>query len=592
MKKTTWKIFSTCFIIIFIAIFAACNVAASDYTMWKGDITRAGNLSEIGPMDSTILWENLYLPEGTSGMYPGVDASPVVANGLVYYSVWGDSKGQVNGIYASDAYTGHEIWSYKSASTRGSFVIEDGVLYTGTLGGTVIALNAMTGEKIWSTDSLASYSYVGLSGAPLLIDGSLYIVATTLNNKVYTSTLYVLNAATGRIIDTESLQSIDEDGDEIGDGGIGKFASAAAKSDGSIIYAAGSGGVVSYSPETKNILWRYDTGARASSDCFVSTPVYNDGKIYFVKTSPKEPGLYCLDESGNKLWNVTSPYFGSSSPAITDDKIIVTSGKGIAVFDKSGKMMAKRDVGNTRFASPVVAGGIAYFGTYNSGTLYAVDITTADCRIVWSYNLPQITNGYFAVIEGTPAISNGILYIGAENCRMYAFGVEPEEPEFVEMKNTVRDGTWSAITKAEVVYEFEKDVDIRAPEISNGGKVIQIGTDEFDTVTVSKRVGNQWLTVDANVDASGKLLIIGDVQDAERMKAVFTGRVLGDANGDSRVNIGDSTLIVYNIAGRASLNNAQLFYGDVNGDNRVNIGDSTAIVYYIAKKVDEHYVRL
>ena len=70
--------------------------------------------------------------------------------------------------------------------------------------------------------------------------------------------------------------------------------------------------------------------------------------------------------------------------------------------------------------SPVIAGDVAYFGTNEkTGTVYAVDTSTG--AAVWSYALPDPGDGTFAAFyASSPAVSDGVLYIGAENNQLYA----------------------------------------------------------------------------------------------------------------------------------------------------------------------------
>ena len=59
--------------------------------------------------------------------------------------------------------------------------------------------------------------------------------------------------------------------------------------------------------------------------------------------------------------------------------------------------------------------------------------------------------------------------------------------------------------------------------------------------------------------------------------------ILGDANGDGRVNISDVTAIQRHLAEIDLLSGAALFAADVNGDNAVTIDDATALQNYLAE---------
>ncbi len=59
--------------------------------------------------------------------------------------------------------------------------------------------------------------------------------------------------------------------------------------------------------------------------------------------------------------------------------------------------------------------------------------------------------------------------------------------------------------------------------------------------------------------------------------------VLGDVNGDGKVNVKDATMIQKATAKVIKLNDAENLRGDVNGDGKVNVKDATAIQKFAAK---------
>ncbi len=74
-----------------------------------------------------------------------VYSSPAVANGVVYV-------GSVNGtVYALDAKTGAKVWNYATGDQiYSSPAVANGVVYIGSWDNNVYALNAKTGAKLWS----------------------------------------------------------------------------------------------------------------------------------------------------------------------------------------------------------------------------------------------------------------------------------------------------------------------------------------------------------------------------------------------------------------------------------------------------------
>jgi eukaryotic-like serine/threonine-protein kinase len=71
-------------------------------------------------------------------------SSPAVANGVVYIGNWDGT------VYALKASTGAKLWSYKTGGVASSPGVANGVMYVGSFDGNVYALNANTGTKLWS----------------------------------------------------------------------------------------------------------------------------------------------------------------------------------------------------------------------------------------------------------------------------------------------------------------------------------------------------------------------------------------------------------------------------------------------------------
>jgi outer membrane protein assembly factor BamB len=100
-----------------------------------------------------------------------VDSSPAVANGVVYVT------DDVN-VYGFNARTGALLWSYVTDSdpSPSSPAVMNGVVYAAATGGTLHALDAVTGAKLWSSH-LRFYA-----GSPAAANGVVYI---TSNQSVY-----------------------------------------------------------------------------------------------------------------------------------------------------------------------------------------------------------------------------------------------------------------------------------------------------------------------------------------------------------------------------------------------------------------------
>ena len=112
----------------------------------------------------------------------GLESTPIVVDGIMYMtSSWSI-------VYAVDAKTGEEIWSYDpevpgewarkgccDVVNRGVAVYE-GAVYVASFDGYLISLNAETGEEVWRVNTLIDRerSYT-ITGAPRVANGQVYI---------------------------------------------------------------------------------------------------------------------------------------------------------------------------------------------------------------------------------------------------------------------------------------------------------------------------------------------------------------------------------------------------------------------------------
>ena len=113
--------------------------------------------------------------------YRGLEATPIMINGVLYTTAsW-------NVVFAIDARTGKEIWkwdpdvprsyAYKACCdviNRGVAVYE-GKVYTGTLDGRLVALDAETGKVMWEVVTVDQNQPYTITGAPRVVNGKVII---------------------------------------------------------------------------------------------------------------------------------------------------------------------------------------------------------------------------------------------------------------------------------------------------------------------------------------------------------------------------------------------------------------------------------
>ena len=417
----------------------APDVPVSVYSLWKGNEARTGYIREDGPKDPGDPFIIDLRPNGTdTKSMPLVDGSPVTdGNGNVFFTVWtGGMAGDetANGLYS---YTtdGKLNWRSDDVNSRTTATYFDGRLYVGHIGGPVMCLDAGTGDLLWTTSGISVYPFTGMTSSPLVIRNDegrtlMYVVTNSGDSSSVDNYLYVFEDNGDSCTELYKIP-VGLNGTEK-NGGAGMFSSVSMNADRTSLYVGAGGGVIAFDPETMVRQWSFDAGAQGPKNrVYVGTPVYYNGSVYVAASG----ALYSLNAStGLENWHVTNKMIYPSTPAVTETQVIATGytnetnsnlQTGIAGYDLSdGHLLWHFDEGDAQRTSPIVAGDTVYFTTFGSQTLFAVDITKTDggkADLRWSYVADEVTPGWLSLIEGTPMILNGTLYIGAENGYFYTF---------------------------------------------------------------------------------------------------------------------------------------------------------------------------
>src|SRR5712675_2392687 len=112
----------------------------------------------------------------------GVEATPLVVDGIMYVSAsW-------SVVHAIDARTGKRIWSYDPGVNREigykgccdvvnrGVALYKGKVYVGAYDGRLVAIDAVTGKKIWEKDTVVDHSHsYTITGAPRIVKGKVLI---------------------------------------------------------------------------------------------------------------------------------------------------------------------------------------------------------------------------------------------------------------------------------------------------------------------------------------------------------------------------------------------------------------------------------
>lgn len=185
----------------------------------------------------------------------------------------------------------------------------------------------------------------------------------------------------------------------------------------------------STSPSLEEVVWKFKTDGR-----IVSSPLVDGASVY---VGSADHNLYAIDrESGAQKWKFETGGAVNSSPAVLDGLVFVSSldGRFYAIDAATGKEKWKFSTkGERRFSapgihgampktevmvdpfdvflsSPVVSGGVVYFGS-GDHNVYALDAATG--REKWRFSTGN-------VVHASPAVKNGIVYIGSWDRNLYA----------------------------------------------------------------------------------------------------------------------------------------------------------------------------
>jgi quinohemoprotein ethanol dehydrogenase len=152
----------------------------ADWTMYgrTTDEQRFSPLTQINEQNIEqlgLLWSR------ELGTTHGLEATPLVSNGVIY------TTGQWSVAYALDARTGQILWTFDPKVSRANvrticcdivnrgLALYQGKLYLGTLDGRLIALDAKSGNPVWDIVTVDQSKPYAITGAPRIVKGMVLI---------------------------------------------------------------------------------------------------------------------------------------------------------------------------------------------------------------------------------------------------------------------------------------------------------------------------------------------------------------------------------------------------------------------------------
>jgi outer membrane protein assembly factor BamB len=366
--------------------------------MSRADAARTGATVEPGPTGPVeILWQ----------ARTGGGPTPAVAGGVIY------APGHAGVLFALDAVTGEEIWTARYSPSLSAPAVADGFVVVGSREG-LIAFAVATGEEHWrfvpEGEPVAGVPREHFDSSPAIVDGVVYVGDGPIGG------LYAVDLATGAL--RWRFQA------------TGATLSSPAVADG-VVYVGtipdeqyGHGdqpaALIAVDAVTGEERWRFEPGGEHT--LIASAPAVVAGTIFVNSVSYPEPAppdlmLHALDAAtGAEQWRIEvgNRINFTNSPAVANGLVYISTGADNALLavDAATGEERWRTPTEQLMDSPSVAADAVYVSAAD-GYIHAVDaVTGEECWRV-------MVNGF----TSAPAIAGGMVYVHSwEDGNLYAIG--------------------------------------------------------------------------------------------------------------------------------------------------------------------------
>jgi len=361
----------------------------TDWPTYMQNYQNHGYSESPAPTDNTILWTapvTGYLHE-----FP----TPVVVDGMVYYTADSIGQGTTDSLYALDAATGELVWKYDTGHADDAVTVVDGRVYSAS--DSIFCLNAQTGDRIWAS-GIAHHS----GGTPIVFDGKVYCIRD--NVVPDSSGVYCLDALTGSLLWGDTLFSFPASCMALWNGML--FVPTAPMAGGFI------GALSAFDLYTGELLWQNTDSDIGYWD---SSPVVVDGVIYINDWYEKTFAFDAL--TGQKVWE--QPTEGGTATIAYHDNTLYFAGEGNGPYyclDASNGTTVWSVAGAQHGSSGIADGMVFYGEDYNPDNARVIALDCDTGEEIWSYTTDAER------IYSSPAITDGVVYIAGMDWNLYAFG--------------------------------------------------------------------------------------------------------------------------------------------------------------------------
>jgi outer membrane protein assembly factor BamB len=317
-------------------------------------------------------------------------------------------------LFAFRRSDGKLLWKRSTGQTESSPAVSNGRVFVGSNDGHLYAFRAATGKLLWKRD----VGFEVASSSPTVVGRAVYIAAEeTIHGD---GVLYKLDARNGAVKWQADLGASSQDG----------FASAASVAAGVVYVGTENGQVLAFSVRCSNPCLP-GTRYEAEPGAEMGTPAVNGNDLYVTGDGNNGTFVYAFTVSRSPVvlprWkgDELTP-FTFSTPAV-DDRLVYVQGYKLYAYPvkcrPDGGICKPHWKASVRgfAASPAVANGVVYIGSTN-GRLYAFGAKCARggraCTPL--YASKPIKNAQ--VFGSSPAVAGGRVYYGAFN-RVRAFAL-------------------------------------------------------------------------------------------------------------------------------------------------------------------------
>lgn len=302
-----------------------------------------GKLYALDRNTGQELWN--FPPDALAGDFS--TTTPAVANGIVYFGV--NRGGPV--VYAVNATTGVRIWSHGGpiAQIISSPTVLDGRVYVAFTDGTIRALDAATGQVIWS-----AVQDQGAYSSPAVAGGRLYIA-------IHNRGLLALDAATGATLWLSPIPGPQWSSPAVDNGRV-------------FVGSRDDHKVYAFDAVTGQTLWTATT-----SDWVHSSPAVANGVVYIGNEAGD---LHAFNAAtGGLIWRTGLTNTGIFNGPTVANGVVYAAGedaKLYAVEAATGRVLFRGSIDNAgqSLASPTVDGGTVYIPAYDQSAVTAFALDT------------------------------------------------------------------------------------------------------------------------------------------------------------------------------------------------------------------------